>query len=432
MTREKFAELVGVSAGQVDRWRDEGLLDPEGLGGFEELDLLRWLMIHQYETQGYRSEKLAAAVKSGEVEPFVGEYLFPAYPRVAIEDAAARVGMEAAKVHELRTALGFGREDIPEGSLAQLEAFKTVEAAGLPWEAILEGARVYGDALRRLAETEVRLVYVNIHERLSASGDPEADVTRQIVGIQESVVPLVDGVVRAAHHEHLVQASIEDAYSRLPTSEIPAELGTVEATIVFLDIESFTELAQTKGNEHAIKVLTELETAARGLALQHDGKLVKQLGDGLMLTFRDPDDAVAFARSALDATAREPDLPPLHTGMHTGPAIYRAGDYVGTTVNLAARVSSASSAGEVLLTDSVAEKLRDAGSAEPVGVRMLRGAERPLRLYRLMRRGAHRDPVCNALVADPPAAQLRDDGQELWFCSQDCLRRFLDESVASH
>jgi YHS domain-containing protein len=61
---------------------------------------------------------------------------------------------------------------------------------------------------------------------------------------------------------------------------------------------------------------------------------------------------------------------------------------------------------------------------------MLRGAEHPLRLYRLIRREAHHDPVCNALVGDPPAAQLRDDGQELWFCSQDCLRRFLDESVA--
>jgi class 3 adenylate cyclase len=431
ITREEFATLVGVSVEQVDRWRDEGLLDPEGLGGFEELDLLRWLTIRQYETLGHRSDQLAAAVNSGGVEPFLGEYLFPTSPRIAIQDAAARVGMDGAKAHQLRIALGFGGEDIPEGWSAQLEAFKTMQAAGLPWEAILEGARVYGDTLRRIAETEVRLVHVNIHERLSASGKAEDDIFPQIVGIQESVVPLLDGFVRAVHHEHLLQASLEDVYAHLPASKLPSQLGTVEATIVFLDIESFTELTQAKGDELASEVLTRLETTARTLALEHDGKLVKQIGDGLMLEFRRPDDAVVFARRVVDATGQEPDMPSLHVGIHTGPAIYRAGDYVGTTVNLAARVSGASSAGEILLSEDVAAELSDAGSAEPVGVRMLRGAERPLRLYRLSRCAERRDPVCNAIVTDPPAAQLRHDGGELWFCSQDCLRRFLDESVAS-
>src|SRR5205823_2634843 len=82
----------------------------------------------------------------------------------------------------------------------------------------------------------------------------------------------------------------------LPSSEIPAERGSVETTIVFLDLESFTELTHTKGDEVAMETLTRLEEAVRPLALQHDGKLVKQIGDGLMLAFRRPDGAVAFAR----------------------------------------------------------------------------------------------------------------------------------------
>ena len=64
---------------------------------------------------------------------------------------------------------------------------------------------------------------------------------------------------------------------------------------------------------------------------------------------------------------------------------------------------------------------------------MLRGAAQPVWLFRVVRREELRDPVCNVIVVDPPAAQLRHDGEDLWFCSQACLRRFLeglDESAA--
>ena len=88
-------------------------------------------------------------------------------------------------------------------------------------------------------------------------------------------------------------------------------------------------------------------------------------------------------------------------------------------------MTGTSSAGEILLTDAVASALSDA-TTEPVGVRMLRGAAQPVRLFRVVRREERRDPVCNAIVADPPAAQLRHDGEDLWFCSQTCLRQFLD------
>jgi class 3 adenylate cyclase len=430
MTHEQFATLVGASSEQVERWRSRGLLDPQGLGGYEELDLLRWLTVRQHEARGYSSEQLAAALASGEIKPFLGEYLYPASARLSPEDAAARAGIEPDQVRELRTALGFGRDSLPQSWLVQLDACKTMQAAGLAWEAIIEGMRVYGDALRRLAETEVRLVHVEVHERLSADGLSDDEVYQQIVGIQEAVVPLLDGFMQAVHHEHLLQASIEDVYLHLPASEVPAEHGSVETAIVFLDVESFTELAQTEGDQLAIEVLSRLESAVRTLALRHEGKLVKQIGDGLMLAFHRPAEAVAFAREALEATTADPRIPPLHVGIHAGPAIYRAGDYIGTTVNLAARVSAASSAGEILVTETVAAQLRDDEQAATAGLRMLRGAQHPLRLYRLIQRGARIDPVCKAVVREPPVAQLRHDGQELWFCSQECLRRFLDGIVA--
>ena len=58
-------------------------------------------------------------------------------------------------------------------------------------------------------------------------------------------------------------------------------------------------------------------------------------------------------------------------------------------------------------------------------MRILRGVESPVALFRLVVHEEQRDPVCGKLVAAPPAARLQHDDEELWFCSQDCLRHFL-------
>jgi adenylate cyclase len=430
LTPQEFADLVGSSIEEVERWRSVGLVDPERLGHYEELDLVRWLRIRQYESQGYRPDQLAAAIATGDVHPYLGEYLFPPSPRVTPREAAQRVGMTVEQARAIRAALGFGGEAIPESWLDQLAVFQTIGKAGLPWDAVLEGARAYGDMLRRLAESEVRLVHVQIHERLSTDGQSDQEVNRQILAIQDAVLPLLDGLVQATHHEHLLQASIEDAYLHLPASETPAERGSVSTTIVFLDVASFTELAEARGDETASELLARLDSVVRALALQNGGKLVKEIGDGLMFAFRDAGNAVVFAREVLGQTDADRAIPPLHVGIHTGHAIYRSGDYIGTTVNLAERVCAASSPGDILLTEAVVAQLADSDAAEPVGVRLLRGSERPLALYRLIRGGAHRDPVCGVMVQQAPAARLRHEAEDVWFCSESCLRRFLERPDA--
>src|SRR2546430_5486195 len=103
---DEFAALVGASPEQVEQWRREGLLDPEGLGRFDELDLVRWLAIHSHEARGYRSDQLAAAIKAGEVHPFMGEFLFPSGRTLTLDEAAQRAGVETEMVRQLRTALG--------------------------------------------------------------------------------------------------------------------------------------------------------------------------------------------------------------------------------------------------------------------------------------------------------------------------------------
>jgi class 3 adenylate cyclase len=125
-------------------------------------------------------------------------------------------------------------------------------------------------------------------------------------------------------------------------------------------------------------------------------------------------------------------LPALHVGMHCGPAIYRAGDYIGATVNVASRVTSQATAGETLMTEAVAARAGDGIAVEPAGVRLLRGMEQPLARHRLAHTEKKQDPVCGKRVSAPPAARLQQDGDELWFCSKDCLRAYLESEEVGH
>jgi adenylate cyclase len=425
MSLEDFAALVDIPADELRAWTEAGLLDPDRRGKFDEFDLLRLMAIRHYGALGYDPESLAQALSKGEVEPFLGEYIYPRGTQLSIEEAAQRLGIEPQVLHNLRTALGFTRDTVLEADLELFEAFNVMSAAGMPFEAVLEGARVFGDTLRRLAETETRLVHVHIHERLEAAGVEEEAIVRQIEELQKAVIPLLDGVVERVHREHLLLAAIEDAYVHLVDTDAPGGPGSVDATIAFVDVESFTQLAEAQGDEAALETMTRVDSAVRGVALQHGGKVVKQIGDALMLAFRDSADAVRFAAELEQAVRGDESMPGLRIGMHCGPAIYRGGDYLGTTVNLASRVTSTATAGETVLTEPVAQKVEAVSPVEPVGVRMLRGAEQPMKLYRLRHRQEKRDPACGRIVEAPPAARLRQGEDELWFCSEQCLRDFL-------
>ena len=186
----------------------------------------------------------------------------------------------------------------------------------MPFEAVLEGARAFGDTLRRLAEAETRLVHVHIHEQLEAAGAGEETIVRQIEGLQKAVIPLLDGIVERVHHEHLLLASIEDAYVHLVDSEVPGGRGSIDATIVFIDVESFTQLTASQGDEAAMETMARVDSVIRGLALDRGGKVVKQIGDALMLAFRDSKDAVRFGTELEQAVRADPSLPGLRTGMH--------------------------------------------------------------------------------------------------------------------
>jgi len=385
MSAGEFADLVGLSRDEVETYRSLGLLDPENDGLLDDVDLVRLDFVRHRLAQGYDAESLAAAIRDGRVESMYGRRLFEGEASLGLDEAAARAGLEPERLREVSSALGFSWSGVRESDMDILDALNVARDAGLPWEAILGVTRVLGDSMRRIADTEIRVVHVYIHERLMAAGASEAEVEQLISGIEENLAPLMEPMIQRLHREYLLEAMMEDSFFHLADSNLQArELGSVEATIAFIDIASFTALAEASGDDIAVRVLDRIEAIVRPLLVENEGKLVKHVGDGFMLAFRDPADAVRFAIATQSELAADPDLPAIRVGINTGPALYRTGDYLGGAVNVASRVVNGAMPGQILLTEPVANAAAKAGiPVEEVGMRMMRGVDEPLALYRV-------------------------------------------------
>ena len=123
-------------------------------------------------------------------------------------------------------------------------------------------------------------------------------------------------------------------------------------TFLFTDLVGFTALTLEHGDERAADVAVELYERVRPLAASHGAEEVKTIGDALMLRCDDPAKAVSLGVCVVESLEEVDGFPPVRVGMHTGPAVSRAGDWYGTTVNVAARLCAAAGGGEVLVSQA--------------------------------------------------------------------------------
>jgi len=203
-------------------------------------------------------------------------------------------------------------------------------------------------------------------------------------------------------------------------------------TFLFADLAGFTALTEAHGDEQAADLAAEFCESVRRLLPAHS-EVVKTIGDAAMVRCGDAARAIELGLRVVAEVGSQPGFPIVRVGMHTGPAVERDGDWFGSAVNLAARISGRASGGEVLLTDSTR---RAAGEAEGIelvdrGRIEVRNVAEPVHVYtaRLAgprdERGLAIDPVCR-MVVDPKtsAGRLVHDQVEYEFCSLRCAGEF--------
>jgi class 3 adenylate cyclase len=154
----------------------------------------------------------------------------------------------------------------------------------------------------------------------------------------------------------------------------------VYTTILFTDVVGSTRRAVELGDRAWRRLVERHDRLVRRAVARSGGRLIKNLGDGYLMSFDDPAAAVEGAH-ALVAAARAVGLE-IRAGMHSGPAQVIGDDLFGLTVHIAARVCSLAGRGRVLSTAAAADPARDAGAAVvDAGLRELRDVPGKFRLF---------------------------------------------------
>jgi adenylate cyclase len=178
--------------------------------------------------------------------------------------------------------------------------------------------------------------------------------------------------VRTAAALDVVQRFLERSVERRPSTlgaiglnalqllsfDRPAHAGDpapTEVCVVFTDFEGFTRFTARNGDEAARAFLAEHHRQVGPLVRSRGGRVVKRLGDGLMLSFPSPEAAVYAALDLVEAPAELR----LRAGVHCGEAVVLPDDLIGHDVNVAARVTAAARGGQVLATVGVREAVAD-------------------------------------------------------------------------
>jgi adenylate cyclase len=295
-------------------------------------------------------------------------------------EIAERSGVPTEQLMRLLRAQGFAGVSPDERlwrqeDLAAARSLKQFLDAGISEESLIEVARVLGEGMSRLAST----IAAAFAETYLQTGDTERDVALRYAAMAEGLLPAMSPVLSATLAGHVREATRRGIISR--SERRRGHLATEEETVVcFADLVGFTSL----GGEIEVD---ELGAVARRLAeLASDVatppvRLIKTIGDAAMLVSTDAA-ALVGAALALVQALEEAELPALRAGIASGPAINRAGDFYGHSVNLASRVTGAARPGSVLCTEEVHDAASDHFQWSFAGRFRFKGLQHPQPVYR--------------------------------------------------
>ncbi|HEX2709001.1 MAG TPA: adenylate/guanylate cyclase domain-containing protein [Solirubrobacterales bacterium] len=379
------ARRSGVPASTLKRWAEEKIV-PVRRGRWTATAAAQARVVARMRKRGYSLDDLRSAGREGRLAFGFTEELLPGNEgKVSVAMIAQETGLEPELVERILVILGTPKgqqRNLTAEDAAALRHCARVLAAGLPLVAFLQLVRVYVQSMRRIADAEVRLFHLYVHEPLIRDSVPELEMAAEMGDLAASILPLAAPLTEYLHNRYLRFFVEQDVVGHMEseagdTAEI--ELGQVTITLCFIDLTGFTRYTEEEGDVEALDVVENFVATVES-TLPREATIVKTIGDEVMVV--SPDTA-SLTELAVEFLGRFSQRPQPRVGIHSGDAVYRDGDYFGSQVNLAHRVVSRALAGEVLVTDRVAKAIqgRDRLGFEPIGQVTLKGFPVPTELF---------------------------------------------------
>ncbi len=374
MTLQEAARRAGVTPGTPRRWTKQGLI-PQYDGSWTPAAVGHARVVARMRERGHSLQEIRRATKEGRLAFGFLEELFPSEEvRYTVAQAAHEAGLEPALVRRIMAGLGISPAQVDSISEDEVQLLRYVGAvleAGFPLAALLQLVRIYGQAMAQVADAEVRLFHIYVHEPLMRAGITGVETAEQMLGLSREVLPLAAPVMDQVHQRYLQHFIEQDVVGHME-SDLDGgaiDLGRMRVTIACADLAGYTRLTEEEGELTAVDAVERFVEAVE-ITLPEEARVIKTIGDEVMIVGSDAgtliDWAVGFQR-----LQEERPLPRI--GIHCGIALYRDGDYYGRDVNIASRVAARSGGGDVLVTRPVVELAGPHLEFERIGEVKLKG-----------------------------------------------------------
>ena len=331
---------------------------------------------------GASPERIRAAAEAGHLPGLAADLVLTSGAELTARQVADRVGTSVDAVVDTWRTLGLPADpDERAFSATDLELVRGIVATkGFGGHEGNELLRIVGAALGRVADAAVAVYVQEVETDMHAAGATSLELARDNATTAAMALELGDAL--GALFTHHLRAAI--ARQRRAQAGL-RERVLMRLAIGFVDLVGFTPLAEELPARELLAVITSLEARAFEVAAASGGRVVKHIGDEIMVVALDAlsgcETVLALMRD-LDARGIAP-----HGGLSFGEVVTRHGDYYGPVVNLASRLADEAIPGEVLVDPAVAEAVVVDGLVfEPAGRRLLKGFSEAVRVSTLVDR----------------------------------------------
>jgi adenylate cyclase len=395
LTLDELAERAGVDAARLRALVDLGILESED-GTFARREVMRARTVAHLESMGIEPRALASAIASKHLTLGYLESAARRHPRSesTFVEVAEQLGVPLATLQDIYVAFGLPRperdERVREEDIEVIGFLGVFLEAGIGAVEVQRMARVWGENTRRIAQYLPHYFHETVEERFRGRGmrDNEAyEAAIREVGLRvgRSGEDLLGWLFRRHSEVFLTEHQFDHVETALEDAGIRRRPPRQPEAAVFADLSGYTELTEASGDEVAAEVSLSLARLVTEIATPYGGTTVKLLGDGALLHFPHPGEAIRASLDIVDAAPAR-GLPPAHIGVNAGPMLYESGDYFGRTVNLASRIASHAEAGQVHVGEGVAGDVPEAGfRLRDLGEFELKGIARPVRIFEATR-----------------------------------------------
>lgn len=318
-------------------------------------------------------------------------FLLGGAPALTRVEVAERAGVPLELAQELWRLLGFAHQGddtvaFTDSDVRALELTADLMRMGILGEDSQAAlVRTWGRSYARLAEWQTSLL-----AGLAVEG-PDPDV--RMAELAAGVLPRVEALQSYVWRRHLASAA-----SRLLTAESTGA-AEVDMAVCFVDIVGYTTHSKNLSEGELVQWIERFEQETTGVAVDRGGRVIKTIGDEVLLTADDPVAAAEIALALVERGLDEDDpFPAVRAGLSFGPVVSRLGDVFGPTVNIAARLTSVARPGTVVVDRGLHDALTppEESAGTPSSEASFPGAA-----------GAPDDPAAEEPDTDAPSYRLK-------------------------